>query len=676
MKTRYIFALCALAAAFSCSKNTTYITPAPEEGEITIRATLPAETKGASPRTGISWAWNAGDKISVSGETKQVFTIKDGFTPKMAEFTGKAVEGESFTILYPADAASLAWASQTQVGNNSLEHLVYTAALSDVDNYTEFAFSPEWAQEHGGALAQSGVLKMILALPASITAPSSITIKAESPIFHADNAETMTDKLELAITGVTLEPGEKLTAWMTTSWAPVEVPSGTVLTIVVKAGTASFEKEIEFTKDASLLCGTVNTFTVGADGWVASSNYTSGKGTKELPWIITTADQMLCIADDLAAGATRYFKLGADIDMAGKEWTPLNTASPYGMAIDFDGDGHTITNLSVTSGTYSSLFGVLNGRVANLNITNASVTSTGGSAVGIVAGYGGTDSIHSEIVNVHAQGEVLQNGGYRGTGGLVGRLYGPADNPTVISRCSFSGSVTMTATNTGTGGLVGVAKNALISACSTSATVTNVGNYAGGIMGFDDGTVTIENCYSAGSVAGNQRIGGLVGGLIKAQSAIRNCYSTASLSASVCLGGILGHASLDKWTATTSEPGNVVEKCIAWNTSIRATGEQQDEYTDQGSSGAIVGYTSVKNYLTDCFRRADLDFAEKWKGNVLYDQENASPTTPLVETVVQQYNYPYHGKAAAADASVSSVAQSLGWDAAVWDFSEDLPKLR
>ncbi|MBO4761427.1 MAG: hypothetical protein J5520_06715, partial [Bacteroidales bacterium] len=128
--------------------------------------------------------------------------------------------------------------------------------------------------------------------------------------------------------------------------------------------------------------------------------------------------------------------------------------------------------------------------------------------------------------------------------------------------------------------------------------------------------------------------------------------------------------------ADTSEPENVIEGCIAWNKFIKTTLEISDEYKENGSSGVIVGYTSVKNYLKDCYRKADIDFQEVWTGNVPYDQENASPEAPLTEAKPQKYNFPYHGKAAAAEATISSVAQSLGWSSEIWDFSTETPKLK
>ena len=63
--------------------------------------------------------------------------------------------------------------------------------------------------------------------------------------------------------------------------------------------------------------------------------------------------------------------------------------------------------------------------------------------------------------------------------------------------------------------------------------------------------------------------------------------------------------------------------------------------------------------------------------NVLFDHPDSSPQAPLTQTVsTAKWFSPYHGKAAPANATVSSVAQSLGWSAEIWDFSADVPVLK
>ncbi|MBQ3996587.1 MAG: hypothetical protein II637_00940 [Bacteroidales bacterium] len=677
-KSIYIIGLSLLATVFSCNKAEE---ARPEEtGDlVTISAILPEDidVKGAGYKSTLSWTWSASDEIVVVGETTEVFKIKDGFTPKKAEFVGKEVKGSSFTIIYPGGNASKTdWSSQVQKGNGNLDHLRYEASLKGVDDYTTFSFSDEWATAHGGSIQQTGVLKLMITLPEEATAATAAIIAAEKPIFYAGNGEDLTDKITIQMEDVTFAAGSQLTAWATTSWNEATIPAGTILTVSVNTGEKVLSREIGFAKETVLKSGVVNTVTLGAEDWAEGSHYASGKGTAEKPWVIETVEQLLFIPDDLISGATRYFKLGADIDMKDVEWVPLNLDSPYDKGIDFDGNGHTISNFSNKAEKYPSFFGVLYGYVHDLNFADANIETSGKTAAGVVAGYCGTGDYTGKIKNVHVTGSVTSNGAYAGTGGLAGKGKGVSATEPAIEGCSFEGTITHNGGKNGVGGLIGIPDNMKISRSYFSGTITTNGNYVGGIAGYDASQIEISDCWVDGELSDRQRIGGIIGGIIKNGTAVRNCFCKASVSSTIALGGIVGHASLDKWSADTSEPENVIEGCIAWNKFIKTTLEISDEYKENGSSGVIVGYTSVKNYLKDCYRKADIDFQEVWTGNVPYDQENASPEAPLTEAKPQKYNFPYHGKAAAAEATISSVAQSLGWSSEIWDFSTETPKLK
>lgn len=686
MKTsKYIIALCILAAAFSCTKTENSAgLPAPGD-QVTIRAILPdqAAVKGAGLETRLSWTWNEGDKITVVGETTEVFKIKEGFGPKQAEFVGKAVKGSSFKIYYPGEeAAASDFSSQVQKGNNSLDHLHYEAVLDDVNDYYEFAFDPSWAEEHGGSLKQIGVLKFVIALPDGVTTANSISLSADEPVFYVGNGEDKTDNLTLAFSDVTVKPEEPVTAWMMTSWNEAEVPAGKALGFSVNASGKVYHQTLSKGSDVVVSTGKVNIINVvDASKWQDDTpRYASGNGTAESPWVIKTPEHMLNIADDLLPGGVRYYKLGADIDMSGVEWVPLNTMSPYDKGIDFDGDGHTISNFSCSATTYPSMFGVLNGYVHNLKFVGANINTTGNTATGIVAGYCGTSGVLAKVDNVHAEGSVTNTGAYSGVGGLFGRILGAsADELAMISNCSMKGSVTYTGNKNGIGGFTGLVNNAVLSKCSADVTVSATNcNYVGGMFGYESAKATLTDCWTSGSIQGKERVGGIAGGLIKAESGLYNCYSTASVSAlNYIVAGIAAHCNLDaKANNESNDPKNHVEKCIAWNTRIEALiGDDAEHY----GSGSVVGYSATKNYLVDCMRKSDLDFHDCSKntelGYVPVDQENASPETPLVKGA-GNYNYGYHGKAAAAGKTLSQVAQDLGWSAEIWDFSGEQPKLK
>lgn len=385
-----------------------------------------------------------------------------------------------------------------------------------------------------------------------------------------------------------------------------------------------------------------------------------GDGTMEFPWELKTAQDLVDMADKLNQEEKVYFKMMNDIDMSEiKDWTPLNYASPYAFQIDFDGQGHTIDNFFCDFSSYPSFFGVLYGYCHDVTFTNAVIECGGDSGCGILGGYGGTGDKHADVARVHVHGKV-----------------------------------TLTGNKTGVGGMFGCAGNASIAASSADVDVWSAKNYVGGLFGYSK-KVDVSDCWTAGSVRGDQRVGGIAGGINGTGDSMVNCYSIAKLyvikedetkeyGCTRSVGGIIGHANLDKSDGNEERmPENVVKGCIAWEEEIItrsyigagvAPGEDQDWY----SSGAIVAFGATHNTYADCYRRADLIFRDYSDAFLLYDQENTSPSAPLtIQPVVNNtHNYPYHGKAAPAGATVSQLAQQLGWSPAIWNFSGELPTIR
>lgn len=403
----------------------------------------------------------------------------------------------------------------------------------------------------------------------------------------------------------------------------------------------------------------------------------AGTGKESDPYNIYTAADLVSMSDRLEDNVKVYFRLQADIDMTEVKWVPLNFASPYTYAIDFDGNGHTIANFSCDFANYPSFFGVLNGVCHDVTFTNASLENQGTNACGIIGAYCGTTGLPGICRNVHVEGVVESVAGDRGVGGLFGRVhYG------TVTDSSFKGKVIGSGSKTGVGGLAGWL-NGTIERCWVEAEVESNANYVGGLVGYensasDNPVSVISDCWTSGSVKGPQRAGGIIGGIIKEKTEIHNCYSTSAVEAGFAIGGIAGHCNLDKGSGvlpTDTEAGFVIENCIAWNDFIHATNTDDSEHY---SSGAISGYTSTKVYLKDNYRKAGIDFVEcaSNSANVVSDMPNVTPGSPLTKTGSGTYSFPYHGKAAAANATLSSVAQSLGWSAAIWDFSNPIPVLK
>jgi len=291
----------------------------------------------------------------------------------------------------------------------------------------------------------------------------------------------------------------------------------------------------------SVAAGTVfitSTFTNGktfvykmknATDWQAGGEYTytvSLAAAKDLGYTIESngsytvynADGLLNVAELVNGGKTDInITLTADIDLTGKDWTPIGTDYDNSYKGTFDGGGHTITGLTFTTNDeYAGLFGWLNraGTVKNVVMEGVQITSN--------QIYGGS------------------------IGGVVGYSWGTIEN------CSVSGSVS--GTNC-VGGVVGSQKAGSITGCSSSAIVKGT-RYVGGVAGEKWGTMTA--CYATGNVTleinSPQDLsgGGVVG--LNGGSTVLACYATGNVNSkgsntgNVHIGGLFG----DNYTVVTA----------------------------------------------------------------------------------------------------------------------------
>ena len=265
-----------------------------------------------------------------------------------------------------------------------------------------------------------------------------------------------------------------------------------------------------------------------ATDWQAGGEYTytiSLAAAKDLGYTIesdgsytvTSADGLMNVAELVNGGKTDInITLDKNIDLTGKGWTPIGTSFDNSYKGTFDGGGHTITGLTVTTNDqFAGLFGYLNraGMVKNVVMEGIQITS---------------------------------NHMFGCTGGVVGYSWGTIEN------CSVSGSVSGTDC---VGGVVGSQKAGSIIGCSSSATVKGK-HYVGGVAGEKWGTMTA--CYATGNVTleiasqKNNFGGGVVG--LNGGSRVLACYatgnvtSTGSSTGNVHIGGLFG----DSYTTVTA----------------------------------------------------------------------------------------------------------------------------
>jgi hypothetical protein len=218
----------------------------------------------------------------------------------------------------------------------------------------------------------------------------------------------------------------------------------------------------------------------------------------EAPVVISTVERLIEIAaninneptEGLRPYAKGAYKLGADLNLSGVDWTPIGSAAaPFSG--QFDGDGHRITGLTVDDQPAAGFFGVLDGAtVENLLLPGCRVTGT--STAGAVAG----EAKNAVIRDCAASGRIA-------VADQAGGLVGLAEDAT-LKRLSFTGRVTG---NTAAGGLVGGGTGNLEDSHSAGAVT---GGESGGLAGEWAGNMT--RCYTTASVNGDL-VGGIVGRL-------------------------------------------------------------------------------------------------------------------------------------------------------------------
>ena len=326
-----------------------------------------------------------------------------------------------------------------------------------------------------------------------------------------------------------------------------------------------------------------------ATDWQAGGEYTytvSLAAAKDLGYTIesngsytvTSADGLMNIAKLVNGGKSDInITLDTDIDLTGKDWTPIGTNYDNSYKGTFDGGGHTITGLTFTTNDeFAGLFGWLNraGSVKNVVMEGVQITSN--------QIYGGS------------------------IGGVVGYGWGTIEN------CSVSGSVSGTVY---VGGVVGVQIGGSITGCSSSATVKGTVD-VGGVAGQTNSSATLTACYATGNVtieinpAKNIAGGSLVG--MNAGSSLLACYATGNVTSTgsstgyMHIGGFLGN----NYTTVTA--------CYWKNNHEQGIGYNRESTGATKVDGSVVTWQKAVDAMNTALQNA----GSEWR----YELNGALPT--------------------------------------------------
>ena len=291
-------------------------------------------------------------------------------------------------------------------------------------------------------------------------------------------------------------------------------------------------------------------------------------------YTVYNANGLMNVAELVNGGKTDInITLDKNIDLTGKNWTPIGTDYDNSYTGTFDGSGHTITGLTFTTNDeYAGLFGWLNraGTVKNVVMEGVQITSH--------QIYGGS------------------------IGGVVGSSWGTIEN------CSVSGSVSGTVY---VGGVVGAQIGGSITGCSSSATVKGTVD-VGGVAGQTNSSATLTACYATGNViieinpkkniAGGSLVGMNAGSSLLACYATGNVTSTGSSTGKVHIGGFLGN----NYTTMTA--------CYWKNNHEQGIGYNRESTGATKVDGSVVTWQKAVDAMNTALQNAGSEWRYELKG--------------------------------------------------------------
>ena len=285
--------------------------------------------------------------------------------------------------------------------------------------------------------------------------------------------------------------------------------------------------------------------TAGAETWIESAaEFAAGNGSQGAPYQISTAGELANLAKMVNDGKTdenTYFELTADIDLDGKEWTPIGTKDSQ-FAGKFSGNGKTIRNLTVGGGDNSGLFAYSSGEIKDVYLEKIDITTTM-NAGGVCAFNSGT----IEGCGVLSGTIICSNP----NGGQLGGIC--KENSGTISRC-FSNASVKGATSAGIvyfnkeNGVVQDCYNTGTLEGSSSASGINTNNYG-----------KIKTCLNLGAVIAEDKIseeGSVIRGygicvMNVSGASLENCYSDSDVCPKELFGGFRNNTTV--YYKTTAE---------------------------------------------------------------------------------------------------------------------------
>ena len=680
-------ALAAIVLSAACSKVDP-VDETPAAKVMTIQATIsdaatrvtfdPAYGSDFKP-TAMAHTWQEGDKLRITdaadASKTALFDLVDGAGTATGKFQGEGFDAASYNVEAVPQGSFATGFTQTQAKDDATDHLQFIAAATGVTDLSSVALTET-----------SGILGFIAKLPAgvagTVTALEIATTFMGFPVKVTINLTAQED----------VDSDDVLKVYANAP-SGFSIPANTEVFLTFKSTNTAHTVYTRYQKFPSAITPVAGKFNYVKMNCSHIDKYAGADddGMEENPYKIADKYQLMAMRDLVETDNTVYFELLADVDLAGESWVPFNYASPYTKAVNFEGNGHKILNLTSTYASYPSFAGVVAGDINNVTFVDPVIESVSQHA-GVVGGYIGTTGIIGNCTGVIVENAKVSVSGNSEKGRNAGGFGGFVGAEGTIKDCHVKGTTTITQTHTATGssaaGFIGnIGAAATIDGCTATADVTNEASYyTAGFVGQIGAAVPVvikNSAYLGGTIKAsrsnnNSPVGGFIGRITKnAHAVIEKCYvDGAKIDAPLCgrSGGFVGESSNE----------NTITSCYVKNSSVSAgmntggfvgvlystvTKSYVESTTVKANKAQTAGFAAYPENakITDCYSSADVEggsfdsvggFIGISKGNITvkncYENGTVSGTAESVGAFI--------GK---LDVAPTSITQNVAWNASL-----------
>ena len=439
------------------------------------------------------------------------------------------------------------------------------------------------------------------------------------------------------------------------------------------------------------LCFTLLPTAALAEDATAMPKYNGGSGTKDDPWLISSAADLQLLANTINDGDAAafdadctdtgdgvpgnyhgyYFKQTTDLDLSSIEnWDPIGYSGSCYFAGHYDGGGYTISNAKSTGKNddegfaTAGIFGwVFFGSVENLTVDKADFQATGQDEYSFVGGIAAV-AFAASIENCTVKNSALES---------------KRDN-----------------NNNCAGGVAGYSTGATFKNCASISNNIQSMAYGGGFVGENDddngvGDSKYTDCYAVNcSVAakteetnGTSFAGGFIGMIVADKVALTNCYayksvlSTEGTSANNVATGVFAASFFanNGYTASINTTNCYYGECAVTTNVGSAAEKTSEEFTD-GTVANLLGKAFAQGKLYPVFATDPADYSDVdaaiAKANALNENDyiDFSAVKAALEAVVRGKNITEQSKVdAMAKAIEDAIAALVEKSSSGGDFS-------